>query len=79
MGYPVEKKVKAATAASYLGSAALLEVLTEVRDQPGLVSFLPGWAGPIVLAVIPALVTGVAGWQATHTPRTEADGGEPAP
>jgi len=71
VGHPVEAKVKWATAASYVGSAGVLAVLEAVRDQPALVSGLPSWLGPLVLAVVPAAVTAVAGWQARHTPRTE--------
>lgn len=69
MPAPIETKVKAATLAAYLGSTALLAVLTAVQDQPELVSWLPAWLAPFLLAVIPAAVTAVAGYQARHTPR----------
>ena len=67
---PIEQKVKAATAAAYLGSTGLLAALTAVQDQPGLVGFLPAWLSPFVLPIVPAAVTLVAGYQARHTPRS---------
>ncbi|AAP84975.1 hypothetical protein [Kitasatospora aureofaciens] len=70
---PIETKVKAAAAATYLGSTALLEVLTTVQDQPSLLGSLPGWLAPMLLALLPTAVTGVAAYQARHTPRVDGD------
>ncbi|MFG3051922.1 holin [Kitasatospora sp. NPDC048239] len=67
----IETKVKAATAGAYLASTALLADLTALQDQPGLVSWLPAWVAPLVLPLIPAAITAVAGYQARHTPRTD--------
>ncbi|MFJ2863670.1 holin [Kitasatospora sp. NPDC087314] len=70
---PIETKVKAATLATYLGSTALLEVLTTVQDQPSLLGMLPGWLAPWLLALLPTAVTGVAAYQARHTPRADVN------
>ncbi|MEV7770600.1 holin [Kitasatospora sp. NPDC086791] len=67
----IETKVKAATVAAYLGSTALLADLTAVQNQPGLVSWMPGWLAPFVLSLIPTAITAVAGYQARHTPRPD--------
>ncbi|RLL68123.1 holin [Streptomyces sp. Z26] len=69
MSEPIETKVKASTAAAYLGSTGLLAMLTAVQDNAGLVSSLPDVLEPFVLALVPAAITGVAGWGAKHTPR----------
>lgn len=69
----IETKVKASTAATYLGSTALLEVLTTVQDQPIVLGALPGWVAPWLLALLPTAVTAVAGYRARHTPRTDPD------
>lgn len=74
MGAPIEKKVKAATAVSYLSATAGLAVLQAVNDTPLLVSALPNWVEPIVLGVVPAALTFLAGWQAKHTHRTDPEG-----
>lgn len=69
---PVEKKVRAATAAAYLASTALLIVLTAIQDQPGLIGWMPAYLTPWVLAIIPTALTFAAGYQAQHTPRDPA-------
>jgi hypothetical protein len=66
---PVEKKVRAATAAAYLASTTLLMILTVIQDQPGLIGWLPPYLTPWVLAVVPTAITFAAGYQAQHTPR----------
>jgi hypothetical protein len=76
MAEPIETKVKAATAAAYVGSAALLGALTAVEDDARLVGWLPAGLGPFVLALVPTAVTAVSGWMARHTPRSSSgDGG----
>lgn len=69
MAHPVEKKVTAASLGAYAGSAGLLAVLTAIQDQPGLVAGLPDAVEPLVLALVPGLVTFIGGWYARHTPR----------
>lgn len=66
---PVERKVTAATSAAYIGSTALLGALTAVSDHHELVGWMPSGLAPFVLALVPAAITGVAGWAAKHTPR----------
>lgn len=67
----VEGKVKWASVAAYLGSAAALGLLEAVTAQPALVTPLPDALEPFVFAVIPGLVTLFAGWRAKHTPRPD--------
>ncbi len=67
----VEKKVKWATAGSFLGFSVLMYALELVRDQPVLVTPLPDVLEPLVLALVPTLVTMAAGWRAPHTPRPD--------
>lgn len=72
MANPIETKVKFATVAAYLGSTALLAVLTAVQDHAGLIAGLPDPVEPFLLAFIPTAITAVTGWAAKHTPRTGA-------
>jgi hypothetical protein len=65
---PVEKKVKWATAASYLGSTGLLAILTAVQGDAGLIEPLPDPLEPFALGLVPAALTFAAGWKARHTP-----------
>lgn len=75
MAGPVERKVKAATAAAYVGSAGLLGALTAVEDDGHLVGWMPDGLAPFVLALVPTAITAVSGWMARHTPRGAANGG----
>lgn len=68
----VERKVTFATAAAYLTSTGLLGVLAAVQDNARLLSWLPDSLSPLVLALVPGLITFGAGWQAEHTPREAA-------
>ncbi|MFJ2093108.1 holin [Streptomyces sp. NPDC087901] len=68
---PVERKVSLATAAAYLTSTGLLGILAAVEDNARLLSWMPDAVSPLVLSLVPGLVTFVAGWQAKHTPRAE--------
>ncbi|MFB8772087.1 holin [Streptomyces broussonetiae] len=69
MAAPVEKKVTAATAGTYVGSTALLAGLEAVQDHQELVGWMPSALAPFVLALVPAAITFVSGWVAKHTPR----------
>lgn len=66
---PVEKKVTAAAAATYLGSTAVLGTLTAVQDHHELVGWMPGALSPFVLALVPTAITFVSAWATKHTPR----------
>ncbi|GAA4999449.1 holin [Streptomyces siamensis] len=68
MAAPVEAKVKAATSATFVVSL-LLAVLNSVVADDSLLQPLPSWLQPVVIAVAPAAVTFLSGWQASHTPR----------
>ncbi|WP_432164855.1 holin [Streptomyces sp. bgisy031] len=69
---PIEKKVKASTAVSYLASLAGLAILGAVTDDPSLISGMPDALEPFVLALVPAAASWIAGWAAPHTPRSDA-------
>lgn len=69
---PIERKVTAASLATYLGSTGLLAILTAIQDQSGLVGVLPDVVEPFMLALVPTAITFCAGWQARHTPRGPA-------
>lgn len=68
---PIEKKVKASAAVSYLASLAGLAVLGGVTNDPSLISGMPDALEPFVLALVPAAAAWVAGWAAPHTPRSD--------
>ncbi|MFC8176519.1 holin [Streptomyces sp. NPDC057325] len=65
----IETKVKAASAAAYVGSTALLAALAAVQDHAQLLSWMPDTVSPFVLALVPTAITFVSGWAAKHTPR----------
>ena len=69
--YPVEPKVKAATALSGIVSLLLFGLLTIVQDErvPLLIGFLPEAVEPFVLALLPALGSLIAGYYAAHQHR----------
>jgi hypothetical protein len=73
MAAPVETKVKASTAASYLATVAGLAVLEAVNGSPLLLSPLPDWIEPVILGLVPAVLTFLSGWLSKHTPRTETE------
>ncbi|MFB6950167.1 holin [Streptomyces niveus] len=70
LNQPVETKVKAATAAAYVGSTGLVAALAAIQDDARLLDFLPDGLTPFVVSLIPAAITAAAGWKAKHTPRT---------
>lgn len=51
---PVEKKVTAATAGTYVASTALLASLAAVQDNARLLEWMPDSLTPFVLALAPA-------------------------
>lgn len=67
---PVETKVKAASALTYLVGVLGLSVVNAVQGDPVLISSLPDWLEPFILALLPAAGAAIGGWQAPHTPRT---------
>jgi len=69
---PVERKVTAATAAAYVGSAGLLGALAAVQDNARLLEWMPDGLTPFVLALVPTAITAVSGWMAKHTPRDDS-------
>jgi hypothetical protein len=71
---PVETKTKAATLFAYLGSVALLAVLSLIDEHRELLSGLPDWATTLVGAALPTVVAFVASWRAKHTPRPDLRG-----
>jgi len=68
MAEPIEAKVKSATAATFLVSL-VVAVLNTVAADDSLLGPLPSWLQPIVIALVPAALTFLAGWQAKHTTR----------
>lgn len=66
---PVEAKVKAATSATFVVSL-VIAVLNGVVADDSLLQPLPSWLQPIIIALVPAAITFLSGWNAKHTPRT---------
>jgi len=65
---PIEAKVKAATSATFVVSL-VVAVLNAVVADDQLLQPLPVWLQPLVIALVPAAITFLSGWQAKHTPR----------
>ncbi|AIV35631.1 hypothetical protein [Streptomyces sp. CCM_MD2014] len=70
---PVEAKVKAGTALTYLAGVAGLSVVNAVQGDPLLIGGLPDWLEPFVLSLLPAAGSAIGGWIAPHTPAPDAD------
>lgn len=68
---PVERKVTAATAGSYLGLLAVLTVLQTVNSNLDLIAFLPDVVETLAIPLLPGLITYVAGYVAKHTARPD--------
>ncbi len=68
MAARVETKVKAATGAS-LAVGVVIAVLNAVVGNANLLGPLPQWPQSVILALAPAALTFLSGWQARHTPR----------
>jgi len=77
MAAPVETKVKASTAASFVVSL-LVMLLNAVVGDSSLLQPLPAWLQGLIIAVGPPLATFIAGYQAPHTPRVTAAPEPPA-
>lgn len=71
----VEWKVKAATAASYVGGVIGLALLQLLTDGTFLY-YLPEPYTTLLAPLVPALVTFVAGYLTAHTPRTSGLGAD---
>lgn len=68
MAAPVENKVKASTAVTFVvGLAAAL--LNAVAADSSLLGPLPAWLQAPLVALVPAGLAFLAGYQARHTPR----------
>lgn len=65
---PVEAKVKAASAITFVVGLAVA-VLNAVAADSSLLGPLPVWLQAPVLALVPAGLAWLAGYQARHTPR----------
>ncbi|MEV6593460.1 holin [Streptomyces acidicola] len=65
---PVEMKVRAATSATFLVSLVLV-VLNAVAADNALLGPPTSWLQAIVIALLPAGLTFLSGWQAKHAPR----------
>lgn len=68
---PVERKVTAASAGSYLGLLAALTVLQAISADLDLIAFLPDWLETLVIPLLPGLIAYVAGYRARHTARPD--------
>lgn len=64
----VEAKVKASAVGALLAGLAIA-VLNAVAADSSLLGPLPGWVQAPLLALVPAALTWLAGYQARHTPR----------
>jgi hypothetical protein len=67
----VEAKVKASTAAAYLGLLAVLAPLQAVQANLDLIEFLPDWLETLAVPLLPGLITYVAGYATRHEPRPD--------
>lgn len=63
--YPIEPKVKIATYATYFGGLVGLTALNGFSDA-NLLGALPDWLAVILTPVVPALITGLAAYNAKH-------------
>ncbi|MFJ6810665.1 holin [Streptomyces anulatus] len=65
---PVEAKVKAASTATFLVGLAIAMLNAVVADN-SLLGPLPAWLQAPLLALVPAGLAWLGGYQARHTPR----------
>lgn len=68
---PVEAKVKAATTGAFL-AGLVIAVLNAVVADNSLLGPLPVWLQAPALALVPAGLAWLSGYQARHTPRGPA-------
>lgn len=67
----VERKVTFASAGAYLVFVVLAYAADVIVGEPVLVTPLPDWLEPPVLALLPMLGALAAGYAARHTPRPD--------
>lgn len=67
---PIETKVKAATAVTVAVGLAIA-LLNAVAADSTLLGPLPSWLQAPLLALVPAALTFLGGYQARHTPRSD--------
>jgi uncharacterized membrane protein (Fun14 family) len=70
MSAPIEAKVLASTAVTFLVGIAIA-VLNDVSADSSLLGPLPSWLQAVVLALAPSAAAFLAGYRARHTPRTD--------
>lgn len=68
---PVERKVTAASAGSYLSLLAGLTVLQAINTDLDLIAFLPDPVETFVIPLLPGLIAYVSGFWAKHTARPD--------
>lgn len=78
MAAPIEKKVKASTAAG-LAVGVLVTILNSAVGNSQLMGSLPAWLQSLVTLFGPPLATFAAGFYAPHTPRVTAVPEPPTP
>ncbi len=66
----IEAKVIASTIGSFLVSAAIAW-LNVVEQDSHLLGAMPVWLQTLLIAVIPAVITFLSGYQAAHSPRSD--------
>lgn len=69
---PIEKKVRAAWAASTI-VGSLIVVLNATLADSNLLGSLPPWVQAIVILAGTLLGIGYPAWRAPHTPRSDPD------
>jgi hypothetical protein len=73
---PVERKVTASAAGSYLGLVAILAVLQAVNADLDLIAWLPDWLESLAVPLLPGLITWVSGYRTAHTARPDLPAGQ---
>ncbi|MER6171375.1 hypothetical protein [Streptosporangium sp. NPDC001681] len=68
---PIERKVTAATAASYLSLVGVLAILQTAQADLDLIAWMPDAIETLAVPLLPGLVTYVAGYLAKHTARPD--------
>lgn len=65
----IETKVTAATATTFV-VGLVVATLNAIQADTSLLNPLPAWAQAPLLALVPAALTFLAGYQTRHTPRS---------
>lgn len=71
MAAPIESKVVASTAMTFVVGLAVA-LLNAIAADSSLLGPLPSWLQAPLLALVPSALAFLAGYQARHTPRTDA-------